>query len=176
MFRYIYGVFIFFNLQLTKLLLKRRVQVGFSWDRLMIEAELCRLSSFSMGKVLVVGIHERSFVYQLIIPAIYVDYDRTFLCLWMPDVLLGDALTAHKCAFDYVFLSGVFGYGSDASHFSRMLYEWLNEKKSIVVFDWNSNIQFHIDLACQLGCSLEVKNYQRQIRITYFEGCKVERA
>ena len=135
--KYIYALPQFLLLNLTKVIFARKYKSAWDYDRLCFELHLCTLSRTS--RILFVGVHERSWVYQHVFKFDFCDYSNQYL-------LKGDRYICKNCLeineeYDLVILSGVFEYGSDASLFKTILK--MKNFRKFLVLDWHSNIERH---------------------------------
>lgn len=136
--KFLSSLYYFFKLNILKIILFPRIRSAKDYDRLRFEFELCRVAS-NKKKVLYVGIHERSFVYQLVFPFVFCDMDTSFL-------IYSDNERTEPCQndnnqYDLVVLSGVFGYGTDENGFENILNK--QNFENFLVLDWIKNIDLH---------------------------------
>lgn len=150
----------FLRLNLLKLLIFPLYTSAKDFDRLRFEFHLCLVAQDKNKKILYVGIHERSFVYQLAFPFVFCDMDADFL-------INSERMRFGPCQdleedFDLVVLSGVFNYGSDSEEFQRILQH--RKFKEFLILDWKKNIPFHLSIA---GKELEMRNLDRSFYYYY---------
>ena len=129
----------FLRLNLLKILIYPLFTAAKDLDRLRFEFHLCRVAQDKSKKILYVGIHERSFVYQLAFPFVFCDIDADFL-INTERVRFGACQDLDE-DFDLVILSGVFNYGSNIEDFKRILEH--GRFKKYLILDWQKNIPFH---------------------------------
>ena len=160
MIRRILALWTFFRLNLLKLLIFPLYRSAKDLDRLRFEFHLCLVAQEKNKKILYVGIHERSFVYQLVFPFTFCDMARDFL-INTERMRFGPCQNLEE-EFDLVVLSGVFNYGSNNEEFERILQH--RKFKEFLILDWKKNINFHLSLT---GKNLQIRNLDRSFYYYY---------
>ena len=130
-------IWIFFKLNLIKVLIFPLFRSAKDLDRLRFEFHLSRVAQDKSKKILYVGIHERSFVYQLAFPFFFCDIDTNFL-INTKKVRFGLCQDLEE-DFDLVILSGVLNYGSDSEGFQRILQH--GRFKKFLILDLPLNLK-----------------------------------
>ena len=156
--------FYFFKLNFLKILIIPKVRSAKDYDRLAFEYQLCKLATDKKKKVLYVGIHERSFVYQLVFPFTFCDIDTSFLI--HTDMKRTEPCQNDQEIYDLGVLSGVFGYGTDSSGFKSIIDK--NNFKSFLILDWIKNLDLHKGYVSK---SLGIKKLKRSFY--YFTDKKI---
>lgn len=153
-------IWTFLRLNLLKVLIFPLYTAAKDLDRLRFEFHLCRVAQDRSKKILYVGIHERSFVYQLVFPFVFCDMDRDFL-INTERVRFGACQDLDE-DFDLVVLSGVFNYGSNSEEFQRILQH--KKFKKYLILDWKKNIPFHRSITDE---KVEIQNLGRSFYYYY---------
>ena len=131
----------FIRLQFLKLLARPAIRSAFDRDRLVSEWHLCRLPN--SDETLYVGVHDRSFIYQLIFRFDFLDISDDYLIRFLENVSVGNVVDIQK-SYKYCVLSGVLGYGTDSLQMKSLLGRSVLGKKFII--DWRKNVGLHQDL------------------------------
>ena len=152
--RFTRALLLYFKLNLTKLLIHPQFRSAKDADRLRFEWELCKVASGGK-KVLFVGLHERSFVYQLILPFIFIDISDDYLVKAKENVLHG-ACEDITDEFDLVILAGVLDFGTEGMEFLELLEK--ANFKNILIQDRKDNIGFHTEMLKSSSYSALLKN------------------
>lgn len=137
--KFIKSIILFFKLNLAKLVIYPRFRSAKDIDRLRFEWELCRLAA-TKQKVLFVGVHERSFVYELVLPFSFIDISDDYLVKVKPDICHDSCVNVTE-DFDVLILAGVLNYGTDGQLFKEILSK--TNFKNFLIQDWKKNRQFH---------------------------------
>lgn len=135
--KYIFAIPQFFFLNIMKVIFANKYKSAWDYDRLCFEFHLCTLSSTS--RILFVGVHERSWVYQQVFKFDFCDTEDTYLKSG-PRFLNQNCILLEK-KYDLVVLSGVLHYGSDNEVFCQILNKV--NFKSFLILDWIDNINSH---------------------------------
>ena len=129
----------FFKLNFLKILIYPRFRSAKDTDRLRFEWELCRIAA-SNGNTMFVGVHERSFVYELVFPFTFVDISDAYLVKAKSNVIHGSCIDVAE-DFNLVILAGVLNYGTDGDVFKEILAK--SNFKRFMIQDWKDNREFH---------------------------------
>lgn len=133
------SIIYFFKLNLLKILIYPNYRSAKDLDRLRFEWELCRISA-SNENIMFVGVHERSFVYELVFPFTFVDISDAYLIKAKSNVIHSSCIDIME-DFNLVILAGVLNYGSDENVFKEILAK--SNFKQFLIQDWKANIKFH---------------------------------
>ena len=136
---FIKSAFLFLKLNLAKLVIYPRFRSAKDIDRLRFEWELCRLATAKL-KILFVGVHERSFVYELVLPFSFIDVNDDYLVKVKSDICHDSCINVTE-DFDVLILAGVLNYGTDGELFAEILSK--NNFKNFLIQDWKKNREFH---------------------------------
>lgn len=129
----------FFKLNIIKALIFPIFRSAKDADRLRFELHLCGVAQDVDKRVLFVGVHERSFVYQLVFPFYFCDIDNSFL-INTSKVRNGPCQNLDE-DFDLVILAGVFNYGTNSEEFLKIIQ--CGGFKRFLILDWKKNMAFH---------------------------------
>jgi len=136
---FIKSIFLFFKLNLAKLVIYPRFRSAKDSDRLKFEWELCRLAVTNQ-KVLFVGVHERSFVYELVLPFSFIDITDDYLVKAKSDIYHDSCVNVNE-DYDILILAGVLNYGTDIDLFKQILSK--TNFKKFLIQDWKKNRESH---------------------------------
>jgi hypothetical protein len=137
---FIKTLLVFLKLNFYKLLIFRKYKSAKDIDRLLFEYILCRFSLIKKN-ILYVGVHERSYVYQLCLPFSFIDISDRYLLPKPSENIYCNDLIDHQENYDLVILSGILNYGSPKSKFVSILKK--ENFKTFIIHDWKKNISEH---------------------------------
>lgn len=132
----------YLRLNLLKVYKCMTFRSAWDYDRLKFEWHMCGLSR--SNSILFVGVHERSFVYQLAFNFDFCDIEATYLLADNKRVFCENCIDLEK-EYDLVILSGVLNYGTDASFFRKILTK--KNFKAYLILDWLKSMKEHIWLS-----------------------------
>jgi len=131
---------IYLRLNFRKLALYSSIRSAKDYDRMRFEFELSKVASKNNYRILYVGIHERSFVYQLTFPFIFIDISNEYLLTSKKNVYVKNCLDIEE-DFDLVILSGIYNYGTNSEGFKKILRK--RNFKNFLILDWIKNYSYH---------------------------------
>lgn len=158
------AIFLYFRLNFKKIALLPSIRSAKDYDRMRFEYELCKISTNVNYKVLYVGIHNRSFVYQYIFPFTFIDISDEFLLKDKKNIFVKDCKDISE-DYDLVVLSGVFNYGTDLKAFKKILNK--DNFKNFLVLDWIKNYSYHKEFF-----SNETRPIHLKRSFFYYSSCK----
>ena len=110
-------------------------------DRLLFEYQLSILSTQNK-RILYVGMHSRSYIYQKVFPFNFIDFDNTYLLKEDNIRFFCNDILEHNLEYDIVILSGILSYGTNIKKFIQILEK--NNFKNYIIHDWIKNLDSHI--------------------------------
>ena len=137
--------YFFIKLSLLKILifLTKGIRSAKDYDRMIFEWEMCKLG-ISNKKILYVGVHGRSYVYQWCFPFDFCDISDEYLrrqkSSQKKKFLVKDCADVDEY-YDLVILSGILDYGTGVDGFLSILAK--DNFKSFLVQDWYKNHELH---------------------------------
>lgn len=140
-----FRIYFFIKLSLLKILifLTKGIRSAKDVDRFLFELQMCKFG-YTDKKILYVGVHERSYVYQWCFPFDFCDVSDEFLRRQKPfhqqKFIVGDCANIDE-NYDLVILSGILEYGTNIDEFDAIIRK--DNFKSFLVHDWKKNVELH---------------------------------
>ena len=103
------------------------------------EYELSKVAAKKL-KVLYVGIHERSYVYQFSFPFTFIDISDKYLVRNSSKIKVQNCIQIQE-EYELVILSGVHNYGTDSDGFNQILTK--ENFKRFLILDWKEHHSYH---------------------------------